>query len=460
MSREYDLVVIGAGPGGYIGAVKAAELGMKVAVVEEREVGGTCLNRGCIPTKTLMHSSHLYYEIRQSEKIGLKLEGISYDYAKLHERKNEVIKQLREGVTKLLNSHKVDIISGKAKILSYNKENGKKTIQVSGMNGEEQILSDKILIATGSKPAIPPIKGTNLSQVVTSDELLTRDELFYQRLVIIGGGVIGVEFATLYQELGCEVTIIEAQNRILSTMDKDISQSVAMSLKKKGVTIYTSATVDEIIEEQGVHCRFTYKNEKQSIETDGILLSTGRMGNTEGLLDESIGIKMDRDKIEVNEYFETNISGIYGIGDVIKGIQLAHIASAQGIVVAEYMNHREPSINLSVVPSCIYTSPEVASVGLTEPEAKELGIPITTKKYPMLANSKTILSLDERGYMKAIFDANTDKIIGAQLVCGRATDMVGEFATGIVNGLTRKDLASVIRPHPTYEEAISEVVGK
>ena len=439
--------------------------GMKVAIVEASELGGTCLNKGCIPTKTLMHSSHMYYEACQYEKIGLVSQGLSYDYEKIHARKEEVIEQLRDRVAKLLKSNKVDLITGSAKIINYSKASeDKKTIRVTTINGDVILKTDKILIATGSKPAMPPIKGIHIPHVVTSDDLLLSKDKFYQRLIIIGGGVIGVEFATLYQELGCEVTIIEAQSRILSTMDKDISQSISSSLKKKGVTIYTSAVVNEILEGlegiSNISCIFTHKEKECKIESDGILISTGRVGNTEQLFDDTFDIKMIRDKIEVNEFFETNISGIYAIGDVIPGIQLAHVASAQGVVVVEHMNHKELSINLSIVPSCIYTSPEVASVGLTESEAKESGIQVTSKKYPMLANSKTILSLDERGYMKAIFDANTDKIVGAQLVCARATDMVGEFASGIVNGLTRQELASVIRPHPTYEEAISELLLK
>lgn len=455
--------MIGAGPGGYVAAVKASQLGMKVAIVESRELGGTCLNRGCIPTKTLMHSSHIYYEACQYEKIGLVSQGLSYDYKKIHARKDEVVEQLRDGVAKLLKSNKVEIITGSAKLINYDTASEEcKLVQVSTTDGELILKTNKVLIATGSKPAIPSIKGIDLPHVITSDDLLLNEDLFYQRLIIIGGGVIGVEFATLYQELGCKVTIIEAQSRILSTLDKDISQSVALSLKKKGVVIYTSAVVNEIVEGMegisNISCIFTHKEKESRVEADGILISTGRMGNVEGLYDNSYTIKMNRDKIEINEFFETNVSGIYAIGDVIPGIQLAHVASAQGVVVAEYMNHIEPSINLSIVPSCIYTSPEVASVGLTEAEAKELGIQVATKKYPMLANSKTILSLDERGYIKAIFDENTDQIIGAQLVCARATDMVGEFATGIVNGLTRRELASVIRPHPTYEEAINEVL--
>lgn len=467
LSKEYDLVVIGAGPGGYVAAVKASQLGMKVAIIEEKELGGTCLNQGCIPTKTLMHSAHLYDEARQFEKIGLNIKELSFDISKIHERKDEVVQQLREGVRKLLNTNKVEIIQGRATIVnSEDSVMPKKSICVVGANAKEMIITDKVLIATGSKPSIPPIMGNDLPNVITSDELLAMKDRLYESIIIIGGGVIGVEFATLYQELGCQVTILEAQGRILPTMDKDISQSIAFSLKKKGVTIYTSAFVEKIVEEDSLKCSFIHKDKTQTIEAKGILLSTGRTGNTKDLFDDTIGIKKDRDKIEVNQFFETSEPGIYAIGDVIKGIQLAHMASAQGVVVAEHIGCVQsgslsfsPSIDLSIVPSCVYTNPEVAAVGITEAEAKEMNIDVKVGKYPMLANSKTILSLDERGYMKVVVDAHTDQILGAQLVCARATDMIGEFTSAIVNKLTRKQLASVIRPHPTYEEAIGEVIN-
>ena len=452
MEKHYDLVVIGAGPGGYVAAVKAAQLGMQVAVIENRELGGTCLNRGCIPTKTLMHSSHLYYEAQHFNEMGLELQGLSYDITKIQDRKDEVVQNLRNGVSNLLKSNKVDVIFGAATIETD------KRIAITSDTGIEYISTDKILIATGSKPIVPVMEGIHLPNVVTSDELLSMKDKVYQKLLIIGGGVIGVEFATIYRELGCEVVIVEAQERILPTMDREISLSVAFSLKKKGVKIFTSAHVERITETSGLTCHFVQKEQELEVEAEGILVSIGRRANTEHLFGDGFELSMDRDKIEVNDKFETSISGIYAIGDVIKGMQLAHMASAQGTVAVEYMNGKEASIDLSVVPSCIYTTPEIASVGLTEEEAKQKGFSVITGKYPMLANSKTIISSEERGYIKVVFDSETDKILGAQLLCSRATDIVGEFATAIVSGLTRKQLASVIRPHPTYEEAITEAV--
>lgn len=500
MEKHYNLVVIGAGPGGYVAAVKAAQLGMQVAVIESRELGGTCLNRGCIPTKTLMHSSHLYYEAQHFNEMGLEIQGLSYDIGKIQDRKDEVVQNLRNGVSNLLKSNNIDVLLGTGTIetnksntadkqnpadkqkttnkqimtdkqnttdnqnttdkqITTDKQNtAEKQITITSDTGIEYISTDKILIATGSKPIVPAMEGIHLPNVVTSDELLSMKDKVYQKLLIIGGGVIGVEFATIYRELGCEVVIVEAQERILPTMDREISQSVAFSLKKKGVKIFTSAHVERITESTGLTCHFVQKEQEQEVEAEGILVSIGRRANTEHLFGEGFELTMDRDKIVVNDKFETSISGIYAIGDVIKGMQLAHMASAQGTVAVEYMNGKEASIDLSVVPSCIYTTPEIASVGLTEDEAKQKGFSVITGKYPMLANSKTIISSEERGYIKVVFDSETDKLLGAQLLCSRATDIVGEFATAIVSGSTRKQLASVIRPHPTYEEAITETV--
>ena len=452
MEEKYDLIVIGAGPGGYVAAIKAAKLGMKTAIIENREVGGTCLNRGCIPTKTIMHSSHLYYEAQNFEKIGLLLTGLSYDLKKIQERKNEVVLRMQNGITGLLKANGVTVITGTATIFNKN------LIHLKQETLEKELLTDKILIATGSKPFIPQIEGIHLNNVVTSDELLSMSDKIYHKLLIIGGGVIGIEFATIYQELGCEVEIIEAMDRILPTMDKEISQSVAMNLKKKGIKIHTKAKLTKIFEVNGLCCEYAIGDSINKTDADGILIAVGRKANTEFLFGTDFSLEMDRDKIKVNGNFETSVNGIYAIGDVIKGMQLAHAASAQGIAAVECMCNQIRSINLNVIPSCIYTSPEIATVGMNEEEAKENGYLVKVGKYPMLGNSKTILSLDERGYIKVVCDSATDKILGAQLICARATDMIGEFTSAIVNGLSYQDLQAVIQPHPTYEEAVTEAV--
>lgn len=452
MEQQYNLVVIGAGPGGYVAAIKAAQLGMKVAVIENREVGGTCLNRGCIPTKTLMHSAHLYHEVKNFEAVGLKVEGLSYDIKKIHERKEEVVDKLRTGISQLFKANKIDFISGTATISDKN------TIVVEKDGEKTEVKTEKILIATGSKPAKPPIEGLTLPNVVTSDEMLSMSDKVYNKLLIIGGGVIGVEFATVYNSLGCEVVIVEAMDRILPTMDKEISQSMAMSLKKKGIKIHTSAMVEKISEENGLTCYYTEKGKAQTETADGILVSIGRRANTENLFADGFEIEMERGCVVVDEKFQTSVEGIYAIGDVIKGIQLAHVASAEGIVAVENMVGKEPSIDLDVVPSCIYTNPEISAVGITADEAKAKGIKVKTGKFIMSANGKSLIAMDERGFIKVVFDEETDVILGAQLMCARATDLISEFTTAIVNKLTSEQLSSVIRPHPTYVEAVTEAI--
>jgi dihydrolipoamide dehydrogenase len=327
-------------------------------------------------------------------------------------------------------------------------------------NNLEMYQAEKILIATGSKPILPKLEGADLPGVITSDELLAMEKI-YRKLLIIGGGVIGIEIATIYQELGYQVEIIEALDRILPNMDKEISQSIAMSLKKKGVTIHTKARVTRILknEDQSLSCEYTEKDTLCTTQAEGILVAVGRRANTADLIAEELTLIMEGANIQVNEEFRTSIPSIYAIGDVVnKAGQLAHAASAQGIVAVERMFGHIPSINLSVIPSCIYTTPEAATVGMSEEEAIQAGYEVKVGKYPMLGNGKTLLSAGERGFIKVIADAATLRVLGAVLLCDRATDMVSEFATAIVQELTVKDLAAVIRPHPTYSEAITEAV--
>lgn len=449
MTKEYQLIVIGAGPGGYVAAIKAAQLGKRVAVVESREVGGTCLNRGCIPTKVFAHAAEVLQELKNSDKLGLRVEGVSYDAAAMYARKDEVVEQLRTGVEKLLKANKIDLIAGQAKLC------GVGTVKVD----DQEYAAEHILIATGSKPARPLIAGIDLPGVVTSDELLTGDSQIYQKIVIIGGGVIGMEFAAIYQALGAEVTVIEAMDRILPTMDKEIAQNLAMILKKRGVKIYTGARVEKIERQEGLLCHFTAKGQTQTVTSDGVLVSVGRIANTEGLLGSKIELNLDRGRIPVNERFETCVKGIYAVGDVIKdGIQLAHIASAQGVNAVYAMYGQELPIDFSAVPSCIYTVPEIASVGISSDQAKAEGIPVKTGKFVMSANGKTVIAMAERGFVKVVFHAESNVILGAQMMCCRATDMIGELCMAISNRLTIDQLSTVIRPHPTFSEGIGEAV--
>ena len=453
--KEYQLIVIGAGPGGYEAAIRAAQLGLTTALIERRDVGGTCLNRGCIPTKAMLHSAQLYREAANFELFGLHTENTSFDWAKVHQRKNDVVVKLRTGIEQLIKANKIDFFNNSASIL------GKNDVQ---LDQGEVIRGENILIATGSVPARPPIPGLDLPNVVTSDELLddphfTQADSLAKEILIIGGGVIGVEFASVFSSFGCHVTIVEAMERILPTMDREISQSLNMVLKKRGVSIHTGAMVEELEQdENGLVCHFTEKGKAQAVPAQQVLVAIGRRPNTQGLFAEGFEVACERGRIVTDENFRTSVDSIYAIGDVTSKIQLAHMASAQGICAVHTIAGQKPPIDLRYVPGCIYTDPEIASVGITEDEAKQQGIPVKKGKFLMTGNGRSLIDEQERGFIKVLAHQETDVILGAQLMCSRATDIVAELATAIVNGLTCAQLAGVIRPHPTFCEGVTEAV--
>ena len=446
---DYDLIVIGAGPGGYVAAIRAAQLGMKVAVVEEREVGGTCLNRGCIPTKTLLHTAKVLGECRHFEELGLEAGAVKVNMPALIARKEAVSQQLRGGIEQLLKGNKITLIASRAAIC------GEHQVQLS----DGQILEGThILIAAGSVPAKPPIPGSELPGVLDSDALLAADTLV-KRLVIIGGGVIGMEFATVFAALGVEVTVIEALERVLANMDQEISQNLSMLLKKDGIAIQTAAKVEAIMQTaDGLSVQFVQKEKSQTAEADAVLIAVGRSANTAGLFTAGFSLPMERGKLLVNEHYQTACPHIYAIGDCIPGIQLAHLASAQGIAAVEHIKGETCALNLALVPSCVYTDPEIACVGLSADEAKAAGQNVVVGKYVMTGNGKSIIEQEKRGFIKLVFSADNQVLLGAQLMCARATDMIGELTTAIANGLTAKQLASAIRAHPTFGEGIGEAV--
>lgn len=453
--KEYQLIVIGAGPGGYEAAIRAAQLGLTTALIERRDVGGTCLNRGCIPTKAMLYSAQLYREAANFELFGLHTENTSFDWAKVHQRKNDVVVKLRTGIEQLIKANKIDFFNNSASIL------GKNDVQ---LDQGEVIRGENILIATGSVPARPPIPGLDLPNVVTSDELLddphfTQADSLAKEILIIGGGVIGVEFASVFSSFGCHVTIVEAMERILPTMDREISQSLNMVLKKRGVSIHTGAMVEKLEQdENGLVCHFTEKGKAQAVPAQQVLVAIGRRPNTQGLFAEGFEVACERGRIVTDENFRTSVDSIYAIGDVTSKIQLAHMASAQGICAVHTIAGQKPPIDLRYVPGCIYTDPEIASVGITEDEAKQQGIPVKKGKFLMTGNGRSLIDEQERGFIKVLAHQETDVILGAQLMCSRATDIVAELATAIVNGLTCAQLAGVIRPHPTFCEGVTEAV--
>jgi dihydrolipoamide dehydrogenase len=323
-----------------------------------------------------------------------------------------------------------------------------------------ELEGTNIILATGASPLKPNIPGIHLPGVVTSEELLTGVPTECNRLVVIGGGVIGMEFASVFGNLDCEVTIIEAKDRILPLMDREISQNLTMILKKRGILIHTGSVVKEIAaNEDGLSIRFEEKQGEEKVEADLVLLSIGRRPNIDRLLGEGLILETDGGGIVVNERFETNIPGIYAIGDCVSGsIQLAHVASAQATSAVNYILGREPEVKLSIVPACVYLSPEIAWVGLTADEAKKMCKAVKTSKYIMSGNAKSIIERQERSFIKLVFDAETEVLLGAQLMCGRATDLIGELTSAIVGKRTAKELSTVVRPHPSFGEGVGEAV--
>ncbi|SHK46523.1 dihydrolipoamide dehydrogenase [Hathewaya proteolytica DSM 3090] len=453
--NKFQLVVIGAGPGGYVAAIRASQLGLKTAVIENRQVGGTCLNRGCVPTKSMLHAAEVYAEIKHAGKLGINVENVTFDIEAVYNRKEETIDGLRKGIEQLFKSNGVELLNGTATIV------GEHQIMFVDAEGNSQdIEADNIIIATGSVPSKPPIEGSNLPNVVTSDDLLGMNTM-YDHLIVAGGGVIGMEFASLYNSFGKEVTVIELMDKILLRTDKEVSQNLAMIMKKRGVKINTKSMVKSISQEPDgkLKCTYATGDKESSVVGDAVLLALGRRPNTTYLFGQGFSVEMSpRGFVVTDETYRTSVKNIYAIGDVNGGIQLAHVASAQGIIAVEHILGKEPSIDINVVPDCVYTNPEIANVGLTEEDAKEKGINYSVGKASMLSNCRSTIAMQDRGFIKVVYDNDKDCIIGAQLMCARATDQINEFATAIVNKLNKEQLASVIRPHPTFGEAATEAI--
>lgn len=452
MENNFDLIVIGAGPGGYVAALEAAKLGLKTAVVEKDRVGGTCLNRGCIPTKAMVHAVSLYSEMKAGAEYGIHAEGISYDYGKILEYREDVIDKLCTGVEHLFKTNSVTHIKGMGTL----EKDG--SVTVSNEEGKKSYKAKYTILAVGSKPALIPIPGLDNEGVLTSDEIFKLDKV-PESLAIIGGGVIGVEFASIFAALGTKVTILEALPSILANMDKDISQNLKMILKKRDIDIHTGVSVSKVEKEaEGLSCYYVEKEKETKITAQYVLCAVGRAPNTEGLFGEGVELQMERGRVVVDEHFKSSMDGVYAIGDLIKGAQLAHLASAQGVCLVQELTGHPRSVDLSVVPGCVYTSPEIATVGITESEAKEKGIAVNVGKFMMSANGKSLISKEERGFVKVVADKETRVILGAQMMCARATDMIGEFGTAVAGKLTVDALLKGMRAHPTYNEAVGEAL--
>lgn len=465
MKNPFDLLIIGAGPGGYVAAIKAAKLGRSVVVIEKDEVGGTCINKGCIPTKALIHAATLYREMSESEKFGIFARDVSFDLQKIYEYKDLSAAEMRKDLEAEFKSLGIVLIRGMATIQS-----DKKVRVLSDGGTCTYYEAQNILIATGAKANMADIPGMELPGVMTSEELLTSNKSQYKRLLILGGGVIGLEIATIFCALGTEVTMIEISDRLLPNMDREFSDALEEVLAKRGIHIYKESILEKISKNgEELCCHFVSDGKSKSVVVDGVLVSVGRSANTAGLFDADVPVKKEGGKLIIDDFFMTSIPGVYAVGDVTGGTQLAHVASAEATYVVEKMNGLQSSVILSmvpsclftpisIVPSCLYTDPEIASVGLTEEEARKKGVPVRRGKYVMDVNGQSIIAKEEKGFIKVLFAADSDVILGAQLMCPRATDMIGELATALANGLTSKQLMYAMRAHPTFNEAISYAV--
>lgn len=448
MGNSYEVTVIGGGPGGYVAAIRAAQLGLKVAVIEEKQMGGTCLNRGCMPTKSLLHSSEVYQTAKTGFDYGIVAGDVEFDFEKIIAKKDSVVKKLRSGIEFLVKNNGATIIHG----LGYIKD--KNTIEVRGK--EPQIINTgKIIIATGSRPSRPPIPGLDSEKVLDSDGLLDL-KTCPEKLVIIGGGVIGVEFATVFNSLGKDVAIIEMMDEILPGVDSEISSTIRKSLVNKGIKIYTSSTVTSINTKHKTECVFTANNVEQKEICDLVLVAIGRKANLEGIGLENLGLVPVKGFIMVNDKLETSVPGVYAIGDVTGKAMLAHVASAQGLIAAANAAGENQRMDYSVVPGCIYTSPEIATVGMTEVEALKQGNKVKVGRFPVSANGKSMIMGETEGLIKIVTDEATGEILGTHILAPRATDMIGEMCLAMKLESTVEEISNTIHPHPTVSEIMME----
>ena len=452
---KYDIIIVGSGPGGYVTAIRASQLGFKTAVVEKESLGGVCLNWGCIPTKALLKSAQVYEYLKHVDQYGLKAESIDKDFEAVIKRSRGVAEGMSKGVQFLMKKNKIDVIEGFGKVKA-----GKK-IDVTSKDGKlTEYSASHIIIATGARSRELPNLPQDGEKVIGYRQAMTLPTQ-PKSMIVVGSGAIGVEFASFYNSMGTEVTIVEFQPTIVPVEDKDISKQFERSLKKAGIKIMTNSSV-ESVDTSGAGVKATVKTKKgeQSLEADILLSAVGIKTNIENIGLEDVGIITDRDKILVNDWYQTNIPGYYAIGDVTPGPALAHVASAEGITCVEKIAglHSEV-IDYGNIPGCTYASPEIASVGLTEEQAKEQGYELKVGKFPFSASGKATAAGTTDGFVKVIFDAKYGEWLGCHMIGAGVTDMIAEAVLGRKLETTGHEVLKTIHPHPTMSEAVMEAVA-
>ncbi|MEJ5265188.1 MAG: dihydrolipoyl dehydrogenase [Bacteroidales bacterium] len=454
---KYDIIIVGSGPGGYVAAIRAAQLGKKVAIVEKSELGGICLNWGCIPTKALLKSAQVYQYTREASQFGVTISGeVRPDLEAMVKRSRAVAEGMSKGVQFLMKKNKIDIITGFGKL----KQKG--VVEVTDGTGKKsEYQADHIILATGARSRELPQLKQDGKKIIGYREALTLPKL-PASMIVVGSGAIGSEFAWFYNTLGTKVTLVEYMPNILPLEDEEVSKQLERSFKKEGMEIYTSSSVESVTVEKDV-CKVKIKTASGEIQKEAeiVLSAVGITANIENIGLEELGVKTDKGKVLVDAYYRTNVEGIYAIGDIVPGPALAHVASAEGIVCVEKIAGLNPEpINYQNIPGCVYTMPEVASVGMTEKEAKEKGLEIKVGKFPYTASGKASAAGHKDGFVKLIFDAKYGELLGAHLIGYNVTEMIAELVVARNLETTGHELIKSIHPHPTMSEAIMEAAAQ
>ncbi len=446
--EKYDIIVIGSGPGGYVAAIRAAQCGKRVAIVEKADAGGVCLNWGCIPTKALVRSAQVYADCKAAATFGVSIEGeVKPDWTKMVERERMVATTMNKGVQFLLKKNNIDLLAGFGRLKAAH------VVDVDGVEYE----AESVILATGARPRVMPFMPIDGKHIISSKEALVLPEL-PQTMVVVGSGAIGSEFAYIYATMGVKVTIVEYMPQIMPLEDEDTAKAMERAFRKLRATVMTSTTVKSVAVREDGKCDVVIEGKKgeQTLEADVVLSAVGIKSNIENIGLEELGIEVERDKIKVDEHYKTNVDGVYAIGDIIATPALAHVASAEAIHCVEHICGLEPeAVDYTTIPSCIFTSPEVASVGMTEAQVKAQGIEYKVGKFPYTASGKATAAGERDGFVKLIFDAE-ERLLGAHFVGHNVTEMIGEPTLAKVLGVNAHRIARTIHAHPSMHEAVME----
>ena len=452
---NFDVIVIGSGPGGYVTAIRASQLGLKTAIIEKESLGGVCLNWGCIPTKALLKSAQVFEYINHAQDFGIKVEGAEADFDSVISRSRGVADGMSKGIDYLMKKNKIEVIMGTAKVLP-----GKKVSVVDADGKATEYSSDNIIIATGSRSRELPNLPQDGKKIVGYRKAMTLDSK-PNKMVVVGSGAIGVEFAYFYKAMGVDVTVVEYMGNIVPIEDEDISKQLARSFKKMGINVMTNSSV-ETVDTSGDGCVVTVKTKKgeEKIECDVVLSAVGVVANIENIGLEDVGIATDKGKILANDFYQTNIPGYYAIGDVLPTQALAHVASAEGIICVEKIaGHKPEKLDYNNIPGCTYCSPEISSVGYTEKAAKEAGYDVKVGKFPFSASGKASASGHKDGFVKVIFDAKYGEWLGCHMIGYNVTEMIAEAVVARKLETTGHEILKAVHPHPTMSEAVMEAVA-